>query len=178
MTISDTLFLLVLYPLKLLPTDVLYTQCFNMPYLFGVYTQLVIYYIWNQFRDVLPIGCVAVDITLSTGPGPNHQTFDYKNLSGLHSKIGDLLALHITLCINEYVHSFYIMITLISLWVVLNPIIWLSLYLHLPPILTAVHFYQLAFFKICEIQFHLTSSIYQAMLPSAPRFIVSYHYNF
>ena len=70
-----------------------------MPYMFGIFTQLVIYYIWNQFRDVLPIGCVAVDITLSTGPGPNHQTFDYKNTSGLYSKLGEispLLALHFT----------------------------------------------------------------------------------
>ena len=76
-----------------------------MPYLFGAYTQSVIYYIWNQFRGVLPIGCVAVDIILLTGPGPNHQSFVYNNTSGLYSNLGEispLLTLHITFYINEY----------------------------------------------------------------------------
>ena len=36
------------------------TQYLNMPYQFGAYTQSVTYYICNQFRDVVPIECVAV----------------------------------------------------------------------------------------------------------------------
>ena len=52
-------FLLVLPPLKLQHTDVLSAQCLNMLHLFGAYIPQVIYHIWNQFGDMLPIGCAC-----------------------------------------------------------------------------------------------------------------------